>query len=36
LRIVMIRGYDLGIAHAAVREQFVDSPADWEKKIPAS
>lgn len=36
LRIVMIRGYDLGIAHAAASEQFVDTPADWEAKIPPS
>jgi len=36
LQIVMFCGYDIGIAHAMVREQFVDSPADWEAKISAS
>jgi uncharacterized RDD family membrane protein YckC len=36
LQIVMFRGYDLGIAHAVVRDQFVDSPSEWETKISAS
>ncbi len=29
LRINMIRGYDLGLAHAEVRQSFDDSPAHW-------
>jgi len=29
LRVVMIRGYDLGIAHAQVSHPFQRTPADW-------
>jgi uncharacterized RDD family membrane protein YckC len=33
LRIVIIRGYDLGIAHAGRSDPFEDSPANWKAKL---
>jgi len=33
LRIVMIRGYDLGIAHTQVTRSFEKSPADWRSHL---
>lgn len=33
LRIVIIRGYDLGIAHAQRSDPFEDSPANWKAKL---
>jgi hypothetical protein len=33
LRIVIIRGYDLGIAHAQRSDPFEDSPANWKTKL---
>ena len=33
LRIVIIRGYDLGIAHAGRSDPFEDSPAIWKAKL---
>ena len=33
LRIVIIRGYDLGIAHAQRSYPFEDSPANWKAKL---
>lgn len=33
LRIIMIRGYDLGIAHAQVSRSFEDSPANWDTRL---
>jgi uncharacterized RDD family membrane protein YckC len=33
LRIVIIRGYDLGIAHAQRSDPFEDSPAGWKAKL---
>jgi hypothetical protein len=35
LRIVVIRGYDLGIATAQRSEPFEDSPAGWKAKLEA-
>jgi hypothetical protein len=32
LRVVIIRGYDLGIAHARVTHPFEDTPANWKTK----
>jgi hypothetical protein len=36
LRILVIRGYDLGIAHAEVSQSYEDSPANWQAKLHAS
>jgi hypothetical protein len=33
LRIVIIRGYDLGIAQAQRSNPFEDSPANWKAKL---
>jgi uncharacterized RDD family membrane protein YckC len=33
LRVVMIRGYDLGIAHAQVAKSFEHTPADWNTRL---
>jgi hypothetical protein len=33
LRIVIIRGYDLGIAHAQRSDPFEDSPTGWKAKL---
>lgn len=33
LNIVMIRGYDLGLAHAEVTRSFDDSPAHWSARL---
>jgi uncharacterized RDD family membrane protein YckC len=33
LRIVLIRGYDIGIAHSSFTEIFTDSPAHWRQQL---
>jgi hypothetical protein len=33
LRVVMIRGYDLGIAHAQVAHPFEHTPAEWNVRL---
>jgi len=33
LRVVMIRGYDLGIAHAQVSNSFEHTPAEWSTRL---
>ena len=33
LKVVMIRGYDLGIAHAQVSNTFERTPADWNTRL---
>lgn len=33
LRVVMIRGYDLGIAHAQIARSFEHSPASWNSRL---
>lgn len=36
LRVVMIRGYDLGIAHAQVSRSFEHTPAEWTVRFPST
>jgi len=36
LRIVIIRGYDLGIAHAELTHRFEDTPTKWKTKLRGS
>lgn len=36
LRIVIVRGYDLGIAHAELTCHFDDTPANWKTKLCGS
>jgi len=33
LKVVMIRGYDLGIAHAQVSRSFEHTPSDWKSRL---
>jgi uncharacterized RDD family membrane protein YckC len=33
LRIAIVRGYDLGIAHAEITHHFDDTPANWKTKL---
>jgi uncharacterized RDD family membrane protein YckC len=33
LRIAIVRGYDLGIAHAEITHRFDDTPANWKTKL---
>jgi uncharacterized RDD family membrane protein YckC len=33
IRIVLIRGFDIGIAHASASSSFVNTPADWRQRV---